>query len=333
MPIAFEADGDHLDATPPEERLDPRTRVFRDDSRSIIATNESPDIPFTHSINSYRGCEHGCSYCFARPFHEYLGLSAGVDFETQLFAKTNAAELLRDALSRPRWRAVSIMMSGVTDCYQPIERSLRITRGVLEVLRDFRNPVGLITKNALIARDVDLLGEMAAQGLAVATLSVTSLDPNVAGTMEPRASSPKRRLAAIEALARAGVPVGVSVSPIVPGLTDHETADILKAARDAGARHAFFVPLRLPGAVRPIFLEWLRHHFPDRFDKVVGRIMDIRDGKMNEANWGARFVGRGPFYEQSRAIFELWKTRLGYAPYPTLRTDRFRVPRAQYELF
>ena len=333
VPIRFDVDGDYLDSVPADERPDPRTRIFFDDSRTIIAHNESPDIPFTHSINPYRGCEHGCSYCFARPFHEYLGLSAGIDFETQLFAKTDAAKLLRVELSKPKWVPQPIMMSGVTDPYQPIERKLRITRSILEVMLEFRNPVAMISKNALVARDADLLGELAKLNGAVATLSITSLDPKTAAAMEPRASSPRSRLDAVSKLAAAGVPVGVSVSPIVPGLTDHETASILKAAREAGARHAFFVPLRLPGAVKPIFLEWLQNRFPDRYDKVVNRQFDLRGEKMNDARWFKRFTAEGPYYAQMTSMFSLWKTKLGYEPYPTLTAEHFRVPREQLDLF
>lgn len=331
--IGFAADGDYLDALEPEDRVGPRTQIFIDTSRSIIATNESPDIPFTAGINVYRGCEHGCSYCFARPYHEYLGLSAGVDFETKIFIKPRAAELLRETFSKKSWQPRPVAMSGVTDPYQPIERKLGITRQVLEVFAAFRNPIGAISKNFLISRDADLLGDLAKDRAATATLSITTLDPKLAGLMEPRASSPKRRLEAIAILARAGVPVGVSVSPVIPGLNDHEVPAILKAAREAGAKHAFYVPLRLPGAVQSIFLEWLNRHFPDRYEKVVNRVTGMKRGRMNQPGFGDRFTGTGVFFEAIASMVKLSMQRLKYEPYVPLNSEAFRVQGGQMKMW
>ena len=324
--VAFEVDGDYLDDVPADERPSPRTRCFDDASRSILATNDSPDVGFDASINVYRGCEHGCVYCYARPFHEYLGLSAGLDFETKIFVKREAPTLLRAALSKRNYVPQFIAMSGVTDCYQPIERRLGLTRGCLEVLAEFGNPVGVITKNHLVTRDVALLARMAKDGIAGVTITLTTLDAKLSATMEPRASAPRRRLDAIRALSEAGVPVGVSVSPVVPGLTDHEVPAILAAARGAGARSAFYVPLRLPGAVRPLFLAWLDAHEPGRRDKVLNRLREMKGGELNDARFGSRFRATGVFGDQLGAMFDLHYRRLGYGPMPRLSLERFRVP-------
>lgn len=332
--LAFEHDGAVLD----EEGVPvPETVYLKDAARSIIAKNNSPDVGFTHSINAYRGCSHGCSYCYARPTHEYLGFSAGLDFETRILVKEHAPELLREELASPRWEPTRLAISGVTDCYQPVERKLQLTRKCLQVLAEFRNPVSLITKNHLITRDVDLLAELASLNLVAAILSVTTLDPELARRMEPRTSAPRRRLEAIETLAKAGVPVGVMVAPIIPGLTDHETPAILKAAAAAGARFAGSVPVRLPLGVAPLFEAWLARHYPDRTDKVLNRIRSLRGGKLNDSNFNSRMKGEGVFAEQISAMFKLAVRRAGLDnPFPELSTEHFRRPRvsgAQLDLF
>src|SRR5436190_17506599 len=266
----------------------PQTVLLKDATRSIINFNDSPDVGFDASINPYRGCEHGCVYCFARPNHEYLGLSAGLDFETKIFVKEDAPELLRKELSSPRWVPQTIAISGVTDAFQPIERRLQLTRRCLEVLAEFRNPVVIITKNELVTRDIDLLSELARHEAALVFISVTTLDGELARRLEPRASQPSRRLAAIESLARSGVPVGALVAPLIPGLTDHELPSILQAAARAGAVAAGYVPLRLPHAVASLFEEWLSIHQPLQKEKILGRIREIRGGRLNDPNFGSR---------------------------------------------
>ena len=289
----------------------PKTQILRDDSQSIITRNNSPDVGFNASLNPYRGCEHGCAYCYARPTHEYLGFSAGLDFETKIVAKENAAELLRNELSSPRWKPEVLAMSGVTDCYQPIERQLQITRRCLEVLAEFCNPVAVITKNHLVTRDIDLLRRLAEYGAGAVALSLTTLDPDLAKRLEPRASPPARRLAAIRELADAGIPVSVMMAPVIPGLTDHEMPALLEAAARAGASGAGFVPLRLPLGVASLFEAWLERHFPDRRDKVLGRIRAIRGGRMNDARFGSRMQGEGIFAEQMTALFAASLRRSG----------------------
>lgn len=287
------------------------TVVLRDTSRSIIARNDSPDIPFSASLNPYRGCEHGCAYCYARPTHEYLGFSAGLDFESRILVKEDAAALLRRELSSPRWVPETLALSGVTDPYQPVERKLRVTRACLEVLAEFRNPVAVITKSRLVTRDVDLLAELAAVGAARVALSVTTLDTDLARKLEPRAASPRERLRAIEELAAAGIPVSVMVAPVVPGLTDHEMPQILEAAAAAGADSAGFVPLRLPGAVAPLFAGWLEAHFPDRKEKVLNRVRGMRGGRLNDPRFGSRMRGEGVFADQIRTLFLAARQRVG----------------------
>ncbi len=305
----------------------PKTQLFRDTSRSIVSRNDSPDVGFSLSVNPYRGCEHGCIYCYARPTHEYFGLSAGLDFETRIFVKENAPALLRKALSAPRWKPAPIAMSGVTDPYQPIERRLEITRGCLEVLREFGNPVGIITKNHLVTRDIDLIAPLAAEGAAVVHLSVTSLDARLQRVMEPRTSSPDRRLAAIEKLSAAGIPVGVMIAPVVPGLTDHEIPAILEAAAAAGATSAGFIPLRLPYGVAPLFESWLDAHFPERKSKVLGRVREIRGGRLNDARFGSRMRGEGEYAGQLRALFDAARVKYGIAgERPRLSIEAWRGP-------
>src|SRR5687768_66820 len=276
-PIEYVPDMDVYD---PDEELPPQTMLFRDATKKIIARNDSPDVGFTYSINPYRGCEHGCIYCYARPGHEYFGLSAGLDFETKIFVKTDAAALLRKELAAPKWKGDLIAISGVTDCYQPIERKLKVTRSCLEVLLEYRNPTALITKNHLITRDVDLLKEMAAYDGVGVSVSITSLRNEIQSVMEPRTSVPAKRLAAVEALSKAGIPVNVMIAPVVPGLTDHEIPAIMKAAQDAGARSAGYITLRLPYQVKDLFERWAERHFPDRKDKILNRVRELCGGKL-----------------------------------------------------
>ncbi|MCI0740436.1 MAG: PA0069 family radical SAM protein [Gemmataceae bacterium] len=320
--ICYEAD----EETPLEDRPAPATQFFKDATRSIIATNESPDIFFDASINPYRGCEHGCVYCYARPYHEYLGLSAGLDFETKIFVKENAPELLRKELSSPRWQPKILGICGVTDPYQPIERRLGITRRCLEVLAEFRNPVALITKNHLVTRDADLLAELARHRAASASVAVTTLDTELARRMEPRATAPHGRLQAIRELAQAGVPVGVLVAPVIPGLTDHEIPAILEAAKDVGAHYAGFVLLRLPYGLGAMFETWLEQHYPDRKDKVLGRIRASRDGKLNDPRFGNRMKGEGIFADMIQQVFTKTRRQLGLDGRPKLSTAAFRRP-------
>jgi len=289
----------------------PRTQFIPDASATIINYNDSPDIPFTASVNVYRGCEHGCAYCYARPFHEYLGFSPGLDFETKIVVKYNAPELLRKELSSLKWKPQCIAMSGVTDCYQPAERKLQLTRRVLEVLLDFRNPVGIVTKNHLVTRDVDLLMQLAKFSAAVVFISITTLDAELTPKLEPRASLPKMRLAAIKTLADAGVPVGVMLAPMIPGLNDHEMPKILEAAAEAGAQSAGLVPLRLPFAVKDIFSDWLTRHFPDRKKNVLSRIRSLRGGKLNQADFGTRMSGEGIWAKQLTRMFEVATRKAG----------------------
>lgn len=300
-------DGDYFD----EERPNPQTKTFTDHSKSVLNYNDSPDIAFDVSINPYRGCEHGCAYCYARPTHEYLGLSAGLDFETKIFVKENAPKLLRKELESEKWKPQMVAMSGVTDCYQPIERTHRVTRRCIEVLTEFRNPYGIVTKNHLVTRDIDLHSQMAKLNGVVVYLSITSLDQDLTGVMEPRTSRPSRRLEAIRLLSEAGVPTGVLVAPTIPGLNDHEVPAILEAASSAGARFAGFVPLRLPYAVAPLFEKWLESHFPDRKEKVLERIRSLRDGKLNDSTFGQRMTGRGPYADQIANVFKIYARRYG----------------------
>ncbi|MES3038106.1 MAG: PA0069 family radical SAM protein [Bdellovibrionota bacterium] len=294
-----------------EEETNPRlkTEFFKDTSKTVLTQNKSPDIGFNFSVNPYRGCEHGCAYCYARPTHEYLGYSAGLDFESKIFVKENAPELLREKLMSKSWEPATIAMSGITDCYQPIERKLEITRRCLQVLNEFKNPVAIITKNALVTRDVDILSELASVGAAEVFISVTTLDSELCGFLEPRTSRPTARLKAIETLAKAGIPVGVNVAPVIPGLTDHEMPSILKAAADAGATSAGYVPLRLPTTVLTVFTQWLDTHRPDRKEKILSAIRDIRGGKLNDANFGSRMSGQGPVADNMKQMFQIYSRR------------------------
>jgi DNA repair photolyase len=305
----------------------PTTLFLKDTARTLITFNDSPDVGFSASINPYRGCEHGCVYCYARPTHEYLGFSAGLDFESKILVKEDAPELLRRELAAPSWKPQTIAISGVTDCYQPVERRLRLTRRCLEVLAEFRNPAAIVTKSHLVTRDVDLLGEMARNETAAVFLSVTSLDGDLARVLEPRAPQPAGRLAAIAALAGAGVPVGVLVAPVIPGLTEHEMPAILSAAAAAGARFAGYVPLRLPFAVAGLFEQWLDRHYPDKKTKVLGRIRELRGGKLNDPRFGSRMRGEGAWADLLADVFALACRRAGFdGRGPELSTAGFRRP-------
>jgi DNA repair photolyase len=334
-PIEFVPDGDTLDADLAEDELPlPRTQFLRDTTKSVIARNDSPDISFAASINPYRGCEHGCIYCYARPFHEYLGMSAGVDFETKILVKEDAPELLRRELMKKSYQPELIAVSGVTDPYQPVERKLEITRRCLAVLAEFRNPVTIITKNHLVTRDIDVLGELAAHDAVSVNLSITTLDEKLQRIMEPRTSVPKRRLAAVEKLAKAGIPVGIMVAPIVPGITDEEMGAILTAARSAGAAWAGYVLLRLPHAVAPLFEDWLTHHFPDRKDKVLNRVRSMRGGKLYDSTWGERGRGTGDMADQIGGLFRAARRKAGYpeARRPGLSAASFQRPHPHGQL-
>jgi DNA repair photolyase len=312
-----------------EEDLPPlRTTVTEDASRTIIAKNDSPDIPFDRSINPYRGCEHGCVYCYARPSHGYLGLSAGIDFETKLFAKPQAAKLLEAELRKKSYQCSPIALGTNTDPYQPIERKLRIMRQVLEVLAAFNHPLTIVTKSALVLRDLDILAPMAAKGLVTVGLSVTTLDADLARRLEPRASVPAKRLAAIEGLAKAGITTRVMVSPIIPALTDHELETILEAGAERGAAKASWLLLRLPYETKDLFDQWLQHHRPDRRKHILSLVMQARGGKLNNAEFHKRFIGEGPYVDMIRKRFEIACRRLKLNTVYTspLRHDLFKPP-------
>jgi DNA repair photolyase len=313
----------------------PQTIFLKDTTRSIISYNDSPDVGFDASINPYRGCEHGCIYCYARPNHEYLGLSAGLDFETKILVKEDAPILLRRELSAKSWKPQVIAISGVTDAYQPIERRLRITRRCLEVLAEFRNPVVIITKNELVTRDIDLLSELARCDAAMVFVSVTSLDNDLARELEPRASQPQRRLGAIEQLAKAEIPVGSLIAPVIPGLTDHEMPAILSAVARAGAKAVGYVPLRLPYGVAPLFEEWLTLHRPLQKEKILNRIREIRGGRINDPNFGSRMRGEGAYSAHIAELFEVSCRKVGlHHTRPALSISSFRHPsEPQLKLF
>ncbi|CDX18420.1 conserved hypothetical protein [Mesorhizobium sp. ORS 3324] len=301
-----------------------KTEVQVEKPRTIITRNESPDISFDRSINPYRGCEHGCVYCFARPTHAFMGLSPGLDFESKLFAKPDAARMLDRELSKPGYQPRTIAIGTNTDPYQPIEKQYRIMREILEVLEARGHPVGIVTKSALVTRDIDILSRMAERGLAKVALSVTTLDRMLARTMEPRASTPTKRLEAIRQLSDAGIPASVMVAPIIPGLNDPELERILDSARAAGAREAGYVVLRLPLEVAPIFKDWLLRHYPDRYRHVMSLIRSMRDGKDYDSEWGKRMKGAGPYAWQIGRRFEIAAKRLGLnAARRPLRTDQF----------
>jgi DNA repair photolyase len=332
-----EADGDWLDARYGIDGAQPpvRTSVTIEKPRTILARNRSPDIPFDRSINPYRGCEHGCIYCFARPTHAYHDLSPGVDFETKLSAKPNAPALLRAELSKRGYVCAPIAFGTNTDPYQPIEADWRITRGCIEVLAETAHPLTITTKSNRVLRDLDLLGPMAAKGLAAVMVSVTSLDPKIAMTLEPRAPHPERRLAAVKKLADAGIPTFVSISPVVPSITDYEMEVIIERAAEAGARAAFFIPVRLPHEVAPLFRAWLDTHFPERAGKVMATIQSLRGGRENDPDFHTRMQGQGAWAELLRTRFRIATRKYGLeGERITLRTDLFKPPAGdQGELF
>ena len=283
----------------------PKTIFYKDSTKTILTYNDSPDTGFDVGINPYRGCEHGCVYCYARPTHEYYGLSSGLDFETRIFVKEDAPDLLRRELGKKSWCPQTVAISGNTDCYQPAEKHFKLTRRCLEVLREFRNPVGLITKNYLVTRDIDILKEMASINAAMVAVSVTTLDSKLARTMEPRTSQPYLRLRAIEKLAGAGIPTMVLVAPVIPGLTDHEIPGIIESAANAGASRAVYIMLRLPYAVSDLFIDWIENHYPDRKNKILNRIKSVRKGKLNSPEFGKRMRGEGIFADQVKDLFDL----------------------------
>jgi len=311
------------------------TQLFEDTSKTIITFNQSPDVGFDASINPYRGCEHGCAYCYARPIHEYFGLSAGLDFETKIFVKKNTATLLQKELSAKNWKPQPVAIGGVTDPYQPLERDLQITRQCLEVFLAFRNPVVMITKNFLVTRDVDLLTELAKYQAVVIYLSINSLDGHLTRVLEPRTSHPQRRLEAIRRLSEAGVPTGVIVAPVIPALTDHEIPQIIQQAADAGAQFAKYIVLRLPFTVAPLFEKWLETHLPDRKEKVLNRIKALRGGKLNDPRFKNRLKGEGIFARQIAEIFNVAIRKAGLmGKKPQLSVQHFRNPfEKQLELF
>ncbi|WP_407493392.1 PA0069 family radical SAM protein [Pseudooceanicola sp. MF1-13] len=310
-----------------EEITQIRTEVRQEQARSLITYNTSPDLPFDRSINVYRGCEHGCVYCFARPTHAYLGLSPGLDFETRLTARVNAAQVLEKELRNPRYKVAPIAMGTNTDPYQPVEHQAELTRNCLKVLADYNHPVAIVTKGTGILRDLDILAPMAAQGLASVGISVTTLNPEISRKMEPRVPSPAKRLDVIRRLSDAGVPVRVMVSPVVPGLTDPEVEAILHAAHDAGATSASWIMLRLPLEVAPLVEAWAKEHFPDRADKILNRLREMHGGQLYSAQWGKRMRGEGVYAQMVAARFDNTARRLGLNhPTPALRTDLFRHP-------
>jgi len=302
-----------------------QTEFIDDHSKSILSKNDSPDLGFNYSVNVYRGCEHGCAYCYARPTHEYLGFNAGIDFESKIMVKHNAPELLREAFDKRSWEPQFVMMSGNTDCYQPAERRFGITRKMLEVFLEYRNPVGIITKNALVMRDKDILSEMAKLNLVGVFFSITSLNRDLARKLEPRTSTPERRLQAMRTLTDAGIPTGVMIGPVIPGLNDDEVPAILAAARNAGATQAGFNMVRLPYSVKPIFEEWLHANVPLEAKKVIARIQMTRDGKMNDAEFGSRMRGTGGYAKFVKELFDKTCKRLGMnEDRSRLTTEHFR---------
>ncbi len=311
----------------PVEGGGPRTEFFADPSRQVLSFNTSPDLPFEASLNPYRGCEHGCVYCYARPTHEYLGFSAGLDFETKVLVKRDAPSLLRKALAARRWKPQVVAIGGVTDPYQPVERRLGITRRCLGVFLEFRNPVAIVTKSGLVTRDVELLRELARHDAVAVYVSITTLERDLHRVMEPRAAAPERRLATVEALAQAGVPVGVLVAPVIPGLTDHELPAIVAASAAAGASFVRHIMLRLPHGLPELFEAWLERHFPERKAKVLNRIRAVRGGRLNDPRFHTRQRGGGPFADQVEAMLSLACRRAGLAgKSPTLSAAAFRRP-------
>ncbi|MBX3473751.1 MAG: PA0069 family radical SAM protein [Planctomycetes bacterium] len=328
--ILVAPDADH----PAEEGPDPRTEFYWDESRTIISENKSPDLPFVYSLNPYRGCEHGCSYCYARPYHEYLGLSAGLDFESKIFVKRDAARLLRAELMKPSWQPSWISLSGVTDPYQPCEARFKVTRSILEVMAEFRHPCSVITKNSLITRDLDLLQQLAEHDCVGTVLSITTLDEDLLRRLEPRTATARRRLEAVRELADAGIPVGVNVAPVIPGLNDEEIPAILSAAKAAGASWAGMTVVRLPMAAGDIFEAWVHQHFPDRAAKVMRRIRELRGGRLNNAGFHDRMRGNGQRAEQIEQLFNLARRKAGFSDQRReLNAQAFRRPGETRRMF
>lgn len=326
--VRFETDLEQLewDSEYLKTQHDRQVQYFEDSAKSIVTENKSPDIPFRYSVNPYRGCIHACSYCYARNSHEFLGLNAGLDFETKIFVKHHAAHLLQTFLARESWRPEPIVFSGITDCYQPAERKFQLTRQCLEVANECNQPVSIITKNALVLRDLDLLAEMAARKISHVNISITTLDPELARMMEPRTSIPAGRLRAVETLANAGVPVRVMVAPIIPGLNDHEAPAVMKAAKDAGAGDARYVLLRLPLTVKPVFREWLHRTQPLEAKKVESLVNQTRSGKLNDSTWGQRLSGTGEIADQIGAMFKVFRQKLNFSDLPELDSTQFKPP-------
>jgi DNA repair photolyase len=308
----------------------PKTRLIPDHTTQIISRNNSPDIGFDVSVNPYRGCEHGCVYCYARPSHEFLGMSAGLDFESKIVVKYDAADLLRKELSKPGWKPQTLVMSGVTDPYQPIEKKLEITRGCVKVLAESFHPLVIITKNYLVTRDTDLLARLAEVRAVRVVLSITSLDPSVTNTMEPRTSRPNKRLQAVRELSEAGIPVHVNIAPVIPGLTDEEIVPIMEASADAGAKSVSLVNLRLPYGVKDLFVKWLEDHHPNRKEKVLNKIRSLKNGKLNRYQFGERFRVEGAYGDQMRQLLQIHANRLGLNKNrEPLNTDAFKRPDTQ----
>ena len=311
----------------PEEDKRPETRYFKDTSKSIISFNESPDLYGHASLNIYRGCEHGCSYCYARPTHEYLSLSAGLDFETKIFVKHDAPKLLYKTLASKKWKPQVIMMSGNTDCYQPIEKKLELTRSCLEILHKFRNPVNIVTKNRLVTRDIDILKKMAEYNTVSVFFSITTLDNRLASVMEPHTTKPHLKLQAIQELSGAGITTGILIAPVIPGLTDLEIPGILKQSAEAGAKHASFIMLRLPYGLKDLFMNWLEEYFPERKQKIISRLNDLFGGKLYDSTFYLRGRGKGAYAEEVADIFKLSCRKLGInKEHLKLSTAYFRNP-------
>lgn len=331
--VTHELDLSHYEWEDPEDVLTLKTKFYEDATKSIVTSNDSPDLGFTYTLNSYRGCEHGCAYCYARPTHEYLGYSAGLDFESKIFVKTKAPELLREKFMSKSWKPEPIFMSGITDCYQPIERKLQITRRCLEVFNEFNNPLFIVTKNSLVTRDIDILRTLSQKRLVSVTLSITTLDVELARKLEPRTSSPPAKLEAIRLLSEAGIPTGVNVAPTIPGLTDHEMPKILEAAASAGATRAGFVVLRLPYSVKDIFNEWIKTNYPEKADKVINYVKEIRGGKLYDSNYETRMSGVGEKAQSIANVFDVFtkKYKLNEKRTP-LTTELFKRPSNQLEL-
>lgn len=332
--IETRTDWDHLSADEDYGGSSVPTEYLPDDSRSIVSTNDSPDIPFCYSLNPYRGCQHGCAYCYARPTHEFLGMSAGLDFESKILVKHRAADLFRSWLSKRREAADVIVLSGVTDCYQPCERQYRLTRQCLEVALESGQPIGIVTKNALVLRDLDLLRRMAEQNLIRVSISLTTLDSELARVMEPRCSTPAARLRAMDELRSANIPVGVMTAPVIPGLNDSELPAVLKASAEAGAETAGYQLLRLPLSVEPIFVDWLERTQGAARQRIESRIRATRGGELSASRFGERMRGTGRIADSIRGVFDVWARKLGLdGPPPPLDASRFRPPTTDGQLW